>query len=67
MEPRHAEAFLKKPDRGIGGLVFHVGDDGLVPERAAFRLPLTLTTPRQTHKQAALKDVESVSSVPVGM
>jgi hypothetical protein len=67
MEPRQAEAFLKKPDAGIGGGVIHVGDDGLVAERAAFRLALTRAAPRQTCKRAALKDVESVSSVPVGM
>jgi hypothetical protein len=67
MEPRQAEAFLKMPDAGIGGGVIYGGDDGLVAERAAFRLPRTRTAPRQTCKRAALKDAESVSSIPVGM
>ena len=44
MEPRQAEAFLKKPDAGIGGGVIHVGDDGLVPERAAFRLAESISS-----------------------
>lgn len=34
IEPRQAEAFLKKPDPKIRGVVIYGGDDGLVAERA---------------------------------
>jgi DNA polymerase-3 subunit delta len=34
IEPRQAEAFLKKPDPRIRGVVVYGGDDGLVAERA---------------------------------
>ena len=34
IEPRQAEAFLKKPDPRIRGVVIYGNDDGLVAERA---------------------------------
>src|SRR5260221_11398339 len=34
IEPRQAEAFLKKPDPRIRGVVIYGSDDGLVAERA---------------------------------
>ena len=34
IEPRQVEAFLKKPDPGIRGVVIYGNDDGLVAERA---------------------------------
>jgi DNA polymerase III subunit delta len=34
IEPRQAEAFLKKPDPKIRGVVVYGNDDGLVAERA---------------------------------
>ena len=34
IEPRQAEAFLKRPDPGIRGVVIYGNDDGLVAERA---------------------------------
>ena len=34
IEPRQAEAFLRKPDPKIRGVVIYGGDDGLVAERA---------------------------------
>ena len=35
IEPRLAEAFLKKPDPKIRGVVVYGNDDGLIAERAA--------------------------------
>jgi DNA polymerase-3 subunit delta len=35
LEPRQVEAFLKKPDAGIRGVVVYGNDDGLISERAS--------------------------------
>ena len=35
IEPRNAEAFLRKPDPKIRGVVIYGNDDGLIGERAA--------------------------------
>src|SRR4029079_19391572 len=35
IEPRQGDAFLKKPDPKIRGVVIHSNDEGLIAERAA--------------------------------
>ena len=35
IEPRQVEAFLRKPDAKIRGIVVYGNDDGLIAERAA--------------------------------